>query len=63
MIRINDEKVYLQDDGTTKRVIAGFCNATDKSELPTEDIMNGSNMYIVDGNSVSFFNEDTSEWG
>lgn len=63
MIRINDEKVYIQDDGTTKRVISGFCDIADKSELPTEDIMNGSYMYIVDDNSVSFFDEDTSEWG
>lgn len=63
MIRINDEKVYIQDDGSTMRVITGYCNNADKSSLPTEDIMNGSYMYLVDGNAVSFFNEDTKTWG
>lgn len=63
MIRINDEKVYIQDDGSVKRVINGFCNVADKSNLPTEDIMNGSYMYVVDGDAVSFFNEDTQAWG
>lgn len=63
MIRITDEQIFVQDDGTTKRKISGACNAEDKSNLPTDDIINDSYMMIVDNNSVSFFNEDTSEWG
>ena len=63
MIRINDEKVYIQDDGSTKRVITGSCNDSDKQNLPKDDIMNGSYMYLVVGNAVSFFDEDAKEWG
>jgi hypothetical protein len=63
MIRINDEKIYIQDDGSTKRVITGSCNGSDKQNLPKDDIMNGSYMYVVDGNAVSFFDEDAKEWG
>lgn len=63
MIRITSEKLFTVEDGDTKRKITGFCNAADKTDLPTEDIVNGSYMYLVDTNAVSFFNEDTSEWG
>ena len=63
MIRITDEKIYIQDDGTTKRKIVGSCNVDDKANLPTSDIINDSYMLIVDNGTVSFFNEDTSAWG
>ena len=63
MIRITDEKIYIQDDGTTKRKIVGSCNNDDKANLPTSDIINDSYMLIVDDGSVSFFNEATSSWG
>lgn len=63
MIRITDEKIYIQDDGTTKRKIVGSCNNDDKVNLPTSDIINDSYMLIVDNGTVSFFNEDTSAWG
>lgn len=63
MIRINDERRYIQEDGTTMRVITGSCNDADKSSLPTEDIMNGSYMFIVDSQTVSFFNESSQQWG
>lgn len=63
MIRINYEKVHSVESGETKREIHGACNYADKSELPTEDIINGSYMFIVDRQTVSFFDEETSSWG
>ena len=62
-IRITKEQLFTVEDGTTKRKIEGACNSDDKSSLPTEGIINGSYMLIVDEpNTVSFFNEDTEEW-
>lgn len=62
-IRITSEQLFTVEDGTTKRRITGFCNADDKTNLPTEDIINSSYMYIVDGDTVSFFDEDEGAWG
>ena len=63
MIRITSEQLFTVESGATKRRITGFCNADDKTSLPTADIINGSYMYIVDGDTVSFFDEDEGAWG
>ena len=63
MIRITNEQIFIQDDGSTKRKITGSCNADDKSSLPTDDIINDSYMYLVDSGAVSFFDEDSGSWG
>lgn len=62
-IRITDEQLFTVESGETKRKITGFCNANDKANLPTTNIVNGSYMLFVDTVAVSFFDEDTGEWG
>lgn len=62
-IRITEEQLFTVEDGTTMRRIAGACNSADKTDLPTEGIVNGSYMLIVDEpNTVSFFDEEQGEW-
>ena len=62
-IRITKEQLYTVENGETLRKIEGACNLYDKSDLPTEGIVNGSYMLIVDEpNTVSFFDEEQGAW-
>lgn len=62
-IRITSEKTFTIEDGTEKRIIRGFCDKDDKTDLPTKDIINGSYFTYVDEAGVTFFDEATGAWG